>query len=173
MLVAATQQLSDYLGLQQIVKDPTRGENILDIAMSLTDLPANATTLANIGTSDHNPVLIQLEISASRDKPYKRKVWCYEKANFWCHLSSTDWSALFKDDDNDPEKVCTKITEVICDAMDAYIPSKTVTRKTGDKVWFDDKCRRLAKRKRRIYRKGKKVSTPANKDTCCTSKKSF
>ena len=134
-----TQQLSDNLGLQQIVKDPTRGENILDLAM--TDLPANATTLANIGTSDHNPVLIQLDISASRDKPYKRKVWCYEKANFWDmkgHLSSTDWSTLFKDYDNDPEKTCTKITEVICDAMDAYIPSKTVSRKTGDKVWIEE-----------------------------------
>ena len=169
-----TQQLSDNLGLQQIVKDPTRGENILDLAM--TDLPANATTLANIGTSDHNPVLIQLDISASRDKPYKRKVWCYEKANFWDmrgHLSSTDWSTLFKDYDNDPEKTCTKITEVICDAMDAYIPSKTVSRKTGDKVWFDDKCRRLAKRKRRIYRKGKKVSTPENKDKFVQARKAF
>ena len=78
-----TQQLSDNLGLQQIVKDPTRGGNILDLAM--TDLPATATTLANIGTSDHNPVLIQLEISASRDKPYKKKVWCYEKSQLLGH----------------------------------------------------------------------------------------
>ena len=160
-----TQQLSDNLGLQQIVKDPTTGENILDLAM--TDLPATATTLTNISTSYHNPVLIQLEISASYDKPNKRKVWCYEKANFRDmrgYLLSIDWSALFKDNDNDPEKVCTKITDVICDAMDACIPSKIVTKKTGDKAWFDDKSRRRAKWKRRIYRKSKKVSTPENKE---------
>ena len=70
--------LSDNIGLQQIVKDPTRGENILDLAM--TDLPVNATTLANIYL--RSPCLIQLEISASRDKPYIRKVWCSEMPTF-------------------------------------------------------------------------------------------
>ena len=168
-----TQQLSDNLGLQQIVKDPTRGENILDLAM--TDLPATATAFANIGTSDHNPVLIQLEISASYDKPFKRKVWCYEKASFWDnggYFSSVDWSALFKDNDNDPEKVCTKITEVICDAMDVYIPNKMVIKKTGDKAWFDDKCK-TGKTERRIYRKSKKVSTPENKEKFVQARKAF
>ena len=58
--------------------------------------------------------------------------------------------------------------------MDVYISSKTVTRKTGDKIWFDDKCcRRLAKRKRRIYRKGKKISTPENKDKFLQARKVF
>ena len=59
-------------------------------------LPANATTLANIGTSDHNPVLIQLDISASRDKPYKRKVWCYEKSQLLGHegTSFINWTGL-------------------------------------------------------------------------------
>lgn len=78
-----TQQFSNSLGLQQIVKDLTRGENVFDLVM--TDLLAVATTLANIrvGTSGHSPVLVQFEISAFRDKPCKKKVWCYEKANFW------------------------------------------------------------------------------------------
>ena len=106
--------------------------------MLLTDLPGIATILGNIGTSDHNPVVTQLEISASYDKPYKRKLWCYVKANFWDmrgHFSSILWSALFKDNDNDPKKVCTKFTEVICDTMDAYIsqanwsPTKQGTKK--------------------------------------------
>ena len=99
-----------------------------------------------------------------------------KKVNFWDmrgHLSSTDWSALFKDNGNDPYNVCTKITEVTCDAMDTYIPSKTVTRKTGDTVWFDDKCRRFAKRKRRIYRKTKKASTPENKEKLVQVRKAF
>lgn len=91
------------------------------------------------------------------------------------HFSSIVWSALFKDNNNDLEKVCTKITKVICDAMDAYIPSKMVAKKTGDKAWFDDKCRRLAKRKRRIYRKSKKVSTgtPENKKKFVQARKAF
>jgi len=65
------------------------------------------------------------------------------------------------------------IAEVICDAMDAYIPSKMVTKKTGDKTWFDDKCRRLAKRKRRIYHKSKKASTPEKKEKFVQARKAF
>ena len=94
--------------------------------------------------------------------------------------SSITWSEMGKQNIqaekvyyNDPEKVCTKITKVICDAMDAYIPSKMVAKKTGDKAWFDDKCRRLAKRKRRIYRKSQKVSTPENKKKIVQARKAF
>ena len=105
--------------------------------VDVVDRSGIATILGNIGTSDHNPVVTQLEISASYDKPYKTKLWCYVKANFWDmrgHFSSILWSALFKDNDNDPKKVCTKITEVICDAMDAYISQANWSpRKQGTK----------------------------------------
>ena len=66
----------------------------------------------------------------------------------------------------DPGTVCSKVTDVISDAMNLFIPSKTVTTKTGDKVWFDDKCRRAAKKKRRLFnmfKKAKKSQTDASK----------
>ena len=66
-------QLSNCLGLDQIVTEPTRGNNILDLVLS--DTPATTKTLANVGSSDHNPVLIQLKIPVFRDKPYKRRIW--------------------------------------------------------------------------------------------------
>jgi len=165
-------QLTDCLGLQQIVKDPTREDQILNLA--LTDLSATATTFAKLGTSDHNPVLIKIDIPAYRDKPYKRKVWCYNKANYWDmrgHLASTDWSAVFSD--NNPEDACSKVTDIICEAMDLFIPSKTVTKKTGDKAWFDDKCRRAARKKRRLFRHLKKNNTTLNKDKFAQARKSF
>lgn len=42
------QQLANCLGLDQIVSEPTRGDNILDLVLS--DTPATTKTLANIGS---------------------------------------------------------------------------------------------------------------------------
>ena len=66
-------RLANCLGLEQTVDEPTRGNQILDLV--LTDLPTTSITLANVGTSDHNPVLvIKRDVPAIRDKPYERKV---------------------------------------------------------------------------------------------------
>jgi len=35
--------------------------------------------------------------------------------------------------------------------MTLYIPNKTITKKPGDKPWFNAKCRRLAMVKRKLY----------------------
>ena len=70
-----THQLAISLGLQQIVEEPTRGDQILDLAM--TDLSASSTTFANLGTSDHNPVLVRVEVPVYRHKLHKEKVRKY------------------------------------------------------------------------------------------------
>ena len=78
-----------------------------------------------MGTSDHNPVLVKLNIPVFRDKPYQRQVWLYDQADYWemrGYISSTDWSQVFLE--KDPEKVCSRITEIISDAMDLHIPGK-------------------------------------------------
>lgn len=155
-------QLADCLGLEQVVTEPTREDQILDLV--LTDSSATTTTFARLGTSDHNPVLVKLDVPVYRDKPYRRKVWSYDKANFWDmrgHLTSTDWPNIFKE--KDPEKACSKVTSIICEAMEMYIPCNYSTKKTGDKAWFDDNCRRAANRKRRLYRQLKRCNTETNK----------
>ena len=68
-------------GLNKIVKEPTRGDQVLDLV--LTDLPSSSSTLGNLGTSDHNPVLFNVDAHPFGDKPYKRKVWQYDQADFW------------------------------------------------------------------------------------------
>ena len=47
--------------------------------------------------------------------------------------------------------------------MEIFIPGKLVARKTGDKVWFNDSCRRAAKKKPRLFRKLKKNKNKDNK----------
>ena len=135
--------MCNALGLTQLVKEPTREDQILDLVM--TDLDATCTTHARLGTS----VFVKLNMPLYRDKPYKRKVWQYDKADYWGmrgFLASADWSRAFQPED--PEDVCTNVTDIITDAMEIYIPGKLVSKKTGDKVWFDDHCRRAATKKR-------------------------
>ena len=69
-------------------------------------------------------------------------------------LVSADWSLALQSDD--PEEACSNITTIISDAMEIFIPAKLVIKKTGDKVWFDDHCKRAATKKRRLFRKLKK-----------------
>lgn len=91
-------QLANCIGLDQIISEPTRGDNILDLV--LPDTPATTKTLANIGSSDHNPVLIPLKISV-----FKHRVWRYDKAQVWGitgYLTSINWSSVFKE--KDPER---------------------------------------------------------------------
>ena len=110
----------------------------------------------------------------NRDKPHRRKVWTYDKADYWemrGYLASTDWSSIFMK--KDPETVCSNVTDVISDAMNLFIPSKTVTTKTGDKAWFDDKCRRAANKKRRLFKKAKKSQTEASKVKFTEARHSF
>ena len=63
----------------------------------------------------------------------------------------------------DPETACSNVTNIIHAAMDIFIPSKHVVRKTGDKPFFDDHCRRTANRKRRLYKQMRRNDTKENR----------
>ena len=78
------------------------------------------------------------------------------------YLSSVVW---FNAIQTDLEEACRNVTNIIRDAMDIFIPSKLVTKKTGDKVWFNDHCRKSATKQRLLFRKMKgKNSTSLNKE---------
>ena len=127
-----------------------------------------------LGTSDHNPVLVKLNIPLHRDRPYQRKVWQYDKADFWemrGFLASADWNEALHT--GDLEEACNNVTTIINDAMDIYIPGKLVTRRTGDKVWFNDDCRRAAKKKRRLLKKFEKTNTMDNKAKFTDARKDY
>ena len=157
-----TLEMCNTLGLAQLVKEPAREDQILDLVM--TDLDATCKTFPRLGTSDTNPLLLKLNVPIDMDKPYQRKVWWYDKTNFWemrGFLASADWSSALHTED--PEEACYNVTTIISDAMEIYIPGKIVTRKTADKVWFDDNCRHTAKKKHRLFSKLKRNNCHDNK----------
>ena len=158
-----TLRLADCLGLHQIVAEPTRGEHILDLVM--TDLPATTTTFAHLGTSDHNPVLVQLQVPVFRDKPYRRKVWSYDRTNFWDmrgHLSSVNWSGILNN--NALRRHVPKLPRPFVRPWTCTFQAKQLLRRLVIKLGLmTSKCRHAAKRKHCLHRQLKKRNTPANK----------
>ena len=71
----------DDHGLSQIVTDPTRGQNILDLV-----LVSNPTVVSNVaivpGVSDHDCPLVTLDIKPSRQHQKRRKIVLYNKADW-------------------------------------------------------------------------------------------
>ena len=154
-------ELCNSMNLIQAVTEPTRSKAILDLV--LTDVRVKCTTRAPCGTSDHNPILIEIEKQIFRDKPYRRKVWKYKHADFWGmrgYFAGYHWDSVFQS--NDPDECSARVTDVITDAMQLFIPSKVVTNKINDKPWFNDHCRKLAAKKRRLFKSAKRSNAVQN-----------
>ena len=87
------------------------------------------------------------------------------------YISSTNWAEVFQE--KDPDRACTKVTDIICTAMEMFIPSKTIVKKPGDKAWFDENCRSAAKKKRHLFRQLKQHGSAANKEKFSQARQSY
>lgn len=63
-----------------------------------------------------------------------------------CYLSSTDFQK-----EKGPDMLYTKVTKVVLESMDFFIPNKIIRKKHGNKVWFDDLCKEKAMQKGYLY----------------------
>jgi len=72
-------------------------------------------------------------------------------------IPGANWFQVFQT--NDPEKSCSKVTNIIRNAKKRYIPSKCVIKKTGDPVWFDNHCWKAAIVKLHLFKKLKENKT--------------
>ncbi len=77
-------------------------------------------------------------------------------------FASADLSHAFQFENS--EEGCTNVTNIITGAMEIYIPGKLVAKKTEDKIWFDDHCKCVATKKRRLFRKLKKENFKENNE---------
>ena len=61
-------------GLTQLVKEPTRKDNILDIVLTNNDEIVNNVRVVP-GISDHDMVLFGVNLACRKKKPVKRKIF--------------------------------------------------------------------------------------------------
>ena len=146
--------------LFQLVKEPTRGSNILDLVLTGNpDIVQSVVVGEKLGASDHCKVLIELRIPVPRIALAKRKIYLYSK---------TDYEAFSKDvkETNWDKELCNKSTdtwnfvkEKYDHWIDKHVPTKTI--KTGQRhrpPWSKFKSVKKAKRlKRKAMIKARKT----------------
>ena len=86
----------DFHGLLQLVKEPTRKEYLLDLA--ITDIPGSTATVCTY-IADHKGVRLNLPIAEVKEVAIKRTVWMIKDADWQAleqELIEIDWEPLKK-----------------------------------------------------------------------------
>ena len=136
--------ICDSNGLRQIVREPTRGDNLLDLA--LTDMDeVRCKVVGKI--ADHKGLQLVLPISVPRVDIRPRMVWQFKDAD-WHGLSnalvSQDWLWLSAVDANIGAE---KLTAHILSLAEFYIPRRWMNERKSTHPWINDKVMRLVQEK--------------------------
>ncbi|CAB3996239.1 Hypothetical predicted protein [Paramuricea clavata] len=137
--------------LQQIVKNPTCGNAILDLIFTnLSRFYSVPEILPGIGLSDHNSLITRpstITKKARAEKVLRRS----SKTSFGRWVSSTDWSFL-EMLPNCTEKLNT-FNELLCFAIDKFFPLKSYKQHPTDKPWITPELKILIEQRQQAISK--------------------
>ena len=151
-------------GFAQSVREPTRGENILDIVLCNEPLSVfDTAVLPPFGCSDHSQVefstfahISQTETVDDRTTPIRL---AYDWANADCdginqYLCSINWYNLLTTNLT-ADALWQSFKDILQDAIDLNVPARLVHKVPKAKVWYPSCIKRAVARKRRCWRKHK------------------
>ncbi|XP_072043012.1 uncharacterized protein [Amphiura filiformis] len=146
--------ISAEFGLEQMVTEPTRIKNILDLFFTTNSSLVESSTVIP-GISDHDGIpLIVVNSKPITVKPKPRKVYSYHKADVSAIKSDLlDFSNYLTSSENTNstvEGLYTDFENKIKDVMDAHVPARMVTKKNLT-PWIGKGIKRLHRRKQRAY----------------------
>ena len=138
--------LLDDHGFTQLVDEPTRGKNVLDLVLS--NNPTVVTDVAIIpGVSDHDCPLVTIDMKPTRRRQHRRKILLYSKA---------DWQSFDGGMKAIDEEIASKLATSSVDdlwqifktgvekGIEDFIPPK-LTPKNDNLPWVTGSIRRLLK----------------------------
>ena len=156
---------NDY-GFEQVVTEPTRGDNILDLFFTKNpSLVIRSSTIPGISDHDGIPmILVNTRPSLSKHKP--RKVFLYRKADIGklkeeVRNISRDIQSEVQTERStcSVEEVWSKFKLRLHKAVDETVPSKIVSKKNST-PWINRALKRLHKRKQRAYNRAHTTGKP-------------
>ena len=126
-------EVTENLGLKQLVRDPTREGNLLDLAFTnMEDVSADV----GFKIADHQGVTVNIAASIPKTRVRKRTVWDFRKAD-WDRLkeqlATTDWSSLSRES---PEEGAKFLLSEVLDQARACIPQRDITEKSRSHGWL-------------------------------------
>ena len=151
---------SNLNDLEQIIKHPTRvpdrhdhTANILDLFFTSNPLNYSYSISSPLGSSDHNLITITSTYAAPPPIPSTtRRLWHWDRAQrddlrqFILDFPWGDYCFCSRD----PSLVTTRITEVLVEGMEVYVPFSLKTF-SPSKPWFDHACSRAIQARERAY----------------------
>lgn len=136
--------------LEECVRAPTRGANLLDLF--LTDMPGATNTKVHASVNDHFMVLGYLDfpITGSRFQP--RECFMYKEAR-WKHLNVAfgriKWKDVFAG--CSPDDAVNMFLKIVLSTVKEYIPYKVVRTFKSTHPWLNEICANLVVKKRAAF----------------------
>ena len=147
---------------QQMVTFPTRKENILDLFLT------NRPTLVNKctplpGLGDHDIVCVDTDVSAKRRKPVKRLIHIWRKANLQdLKKECLSFQQQFLNRYNEQSSITDMWVEIkttLLSLTSKHVPSK-LTSSRFNQPWVTSAIKRLARKKKRAFRRARSTGQP-------------
>ena len=134
---------SDYFGLWQLVREPTRNQYLLDLVLS--DVQGGSTTVLKCIT-DHKAVLLKLPIAPVLETSFEREVW---------HLKGASWSKLqaalaefdWKLNEGTAEEALLFFLENLWYHLVLHIPRRKICSVKRSHPWLNDRSMAAIQRK--------------------------
>ena len=132
----------------------------------ITDFPVanvQCESVGSIGSSDHYAVLSTIRLQGMYDEGMSRPLWQWERGEWQKMreiLSNMSFEPMLV---GDVDLQADKITNILSELQEKYVPHKTYTAKPTDQPWFGPRCRAAADAKRDAWRAYKRNSTEANR----------
>ena len=158
-------EIAEEHGLQQLQKEPTRLNNVLDLLFTTyPDLVENVQVSS--GMSDHCVVTAEVNVNPRAYKKPPRKVYMFKKMNVTqMKQDALDFKDHYLNHTSDANHIDvnwttfkTKVSEILSD----NVPTKTIKEK-WDVPWMNSSIKRLIRKKHRAYNVTKKYNTEENR----------
>lgn len=137
-------QISHDFDLQQLVREPTRGDYLLDLCLG--DIPDCKNKVIPY-IADHKGLVIHLPMNAPVVKDLPRRVWHFRGAawrDMKYDLCSHDWQILQEGTPNDATNCFTSYLTELCER---YIPQTEIIVRKQTHPWLNDACRNAIRTK--------------------------
>ena len=163
--VATHSSLIDVIqehGLEQIVNQPTRHHNILDLFF--LNHPDDEFTVDILpGLGDHDIVCVDIQVQYQINRQSSREIYLYHKAD-WVSIKQDLTSLLHGTDFSSPDnrtvhELWTKFKEAALHSMRTHIPHK-LTRARCDLPWLTSTIRKQIRKRNKLYRQYKRSRSP-------------
>ena len=140
--------------LTQWVKEPTRGDNILDLVLtSEDDIVKSLVVREEVGSSDHRLITFDLMVPRLEDRPEKSRKLDFRRANF--DALRTGVSDLTLENVEDAGLMWTSFKEKFMDVQRRCIPTKRPGSASARPKWYNREIGNQIGEKRRAYRVAK------------------